>query len=297
MKSVEQYELDVKHIHNKLLENPQSAKLKGQLAYKLRMWVQLLPVIVRVAKNEQKPWSEEEIGIPTFPMRPKVDSKYNQVGDYHFEIQNSGGHEFTGGLVVERKELSDLYGTLLNQKQRHRFNREIDKFRDDPRFDQMMVLVEGTVEEYLSYIPKVYVFRWDTIPGVGSTRLAEYLNRYYQLHEVKAEHVKKHDATTIIVKTEAHNVFLGFTSDESVDFYIDGELRDTLTVESKYGHKDLYQLKGASRNSKLATIAKLEISGIHVEWCGSRKIATEIYPYLIQQWLKLHYAKVIGISE
>ena len=296
MKSAQDYAQEIRVTYAKLQEDPGSVKLEKQLSYRLREWSTRVPIIVRVAKNETKPWSSEELGISTFSMEKKVNTKFSQVGDYHFEV-SLGDRVVTGGLVVERKEVSDLYGTLLNQNRRERFNREIERFRSDPRFDQMTIMVEGTMGEFLDYVPEVYVFQWDTVPGVGCKRLADYLNQYYKLHDVKPEHVHKQRPDLVVVQTPSHKVKIEHRLSNLPELYIDGELKDKLVIRKEYGKTNLYQAKGASRNSKLATIAKLEMNDTHIEWCGSRELAIELYPFYIKQWLIRSYQRVLNIED
>ena len=296
MKSAQIYAQEIRETHFELQKDPGSVKLEKQLSYRLKEWSARVPIIVRVAKNETKPWTEEELGISMFSMEKKVNTKFSQVGDYHFEV-SLGDRVVTGGLVVERKEVSDLYGTLLNQNRRERFNREIERFRQDPRFDQMTIMVEGTMGEFLDYVPEVYVLRWDTVPGVGCKRLAEYLNQYYKLHDVKPEHVFRIRPDLVSVNSPSHTARIDFKSPSPPGLYIDGEFKDKLVVHSEYGKTTLYQAKGASRNSKLATIAKLETNDTHIQWCDSRKLAIELYPFYIKQWLIRSYVKVLGIED
>ena len=296
MKSAQIYAQEIRETHFELQKDPGSVKLEKQLSYRLKEWSARVPIIVRVAKNETKPWTEEELGISMFSMEKKVNTKFSQVGDYHFEV-SLGDRVVTGGLVVERKEVSDLYGTLLNQNRRERFNREIERFRQDPRFDQMTIMVEGTMREFLDYVPEVYVLRWDTVPGIGCKRLAEYLNQYYKLHDVKPEHVFRIRPDLVSVNSPSHTARIDFKSPSPPGLYIDGEFKDKLVVHSEYGKTTLYQAKGASRNSKLATIAKLETNDTHIQWCDSRKLAIELYPFYIKQWLIRSYVKVLGIED
>ena len=296
MKLSTTYANDIRETHSKLQKDPDSKKLQKQLKYRVQEWSTRVPIIVRVAKNETKPWTEDELGIPTFSMGKKIDTKFDQVGDYHFEV-SLGDRTFTGGLVVERKEVSDLYGTLMRQDKRERFDREIDRFRADPRFDQMTIMVEGTMDCFLSYVPEVYIFRWDTVPGVGNTRIADYLKRYYKLDDVKSDHVFKTSPSVISINSPTHTARIDFRISKSPMLYIDGVLKDTLVAKEVYGKLNLYQCKGSSRNSKLATIAKLEMNNIHIQWCGSRAQAIELYPFLIKQWLIRSYANVLGIED
>jgi hypothetical protein len=296
MKSAQIYAQEIREIHFELQKDPGSVKLEKQLSYRLKEWSTRVPIIVRVAKNETKPWTEEELGISMFSMEKKVNTKFSQVGDYHFEV-SLGDRVVTGGLVVERKEVSDLYGTLLNQNRRERFDREIERFRSDPRFDQMMIMVEGTMDEFLKYVPEVYVFRWDTVPGVGCKRLAEYLNQYYKLHDVKPEHVFRIRPDLVSVNSPTHTARIEHRLSNLPELYIDGVLKDKLVFRKEYGKTALYQRKGAPSNSKLATIAKLETNDIHIQWCDSREQAIELYPFLIKQWLIRSYAKVLNIED
>ena len=296
MKTAQAYADDVRNFHAKLQKDPGSDKLKKQLSYRLREWSTRVPIVIRVAKNETKPWTEEELELPVFSMEKKNHTGFNQVGDYHFEV-SLGDRIVTGGLVVERKEVSDLYGTLLNQNRRERFNREIDRFQADPRFDLMTIMVEGTIGEFLSYVPEVYVFRWDTVPGVGSTRVAEYLNQYYKLHDVKPEHVFRTSPSVVSINAPSHTARIDLRTSNSPTLYIDGVLKDTLVIKEEYGKLNMYQRKGSSKNSKLATIAKLETNDTHIQWCGSREQAIELYPFLIKQWLIRSYAKVLDIKD
>lgn len=39
-------------------------------------------------------------------------------------------------------------------KNRERFYREIDRFQADPRFDSMVIMVEGSMQDFLEYSPK-----------------------------------------------------------------------------------------------------------------------------------------------
>ena len=296
MKTAQAYADDVRNFHAKLQKDPGSDKLEKQLSYRLREWSTRVPVIVRVAKNETKPWTEEELKLSVFSMDSKKNTGFDQVGDYHFEV-SLGDRVVTGGLVVERKEVSDLYGTLLNQNRRERFNREIERFRSDPRFDQMTIMVEGTMGEFFDYVPEVYVFRWDTVPGVGCKRLAEYLNQYYKFHDVKPEHVFKIRPDLVSVNAPSHTARIELKSSDLSELYINGVLKDKLVIRKEYGKTNLYQLKGASRNSKLATIAKLETNDTHIQWCNSRELAIELYPFYIKQWLIRSYVKVLGIED
>jgi ERCC4-type nuclease len=118
-------------------------------------------IFVLQAQNEQDPITEEELQLPIRPM-PTVDvSGHLQVADYHFFIDGHSGTTDSkyGSFIVERKSIADLYGTLFSfntttkEKQRERLYREIQRFYEDDRFDQFIVMVEGSYKEFLRYVP------------------------------------------------------------------------------------------------------------------------------------------------
>ena len=68
--------------------------------------------------NEQKPWTEQEIGLPVFPMATKRESGIDQVGDYQSYIYIPGEEGIRLGLCIERKSVSDAHGTFILQRDR-----------------------------------------------------------------------------------------------------------------------------------------------------------------------------------
>jgi ERCC4-type nuclease len=85
----------------------------------------------------------------------KKQTGFEQVGDYVFFV-NTGMRPFNecfGGLVVERKTCADLYSTLMNRDHRERLYREIDRFQENPRFNQFQIFTECDVMEFLNYRP------------------------------------------------------------------------------------------------------------------------------------------------
>lgn len=53
---------------------------------------------------------------------------------------------------------------------------------------------------------------------------------------------------------------------------------------------------GMSIESRRATIAKLEIQGIHVDFAGTRREAIEHYKALITQWCRAHYKQMLKLK-
>ena len=295
VKSRSDYEAEIKVLHYDLMIKPNSKEFKKKMGYRLGRWADMLNIAVRVASNEQKPWTERELGILTIPMAKKSENGFDQVGDYQFEILGENQEIIPGGLVIERKEISDLYNTLMNEDKRSRFKREVDRYTADPRFDSMIVMVEGSITDFENYVPEVYVFSWDTVPGVGCQRLADYLKRYYKIEDVKPEHVHKQRPDLVVVVTSSHEVKIEHGLSCSPKLYVDGVLRDTLQVKKLYGKPALYQMKGASVESKIATVARLFTKHTPVSWCDSRERAIRLYRQMIRQWCIENYDKIIKL--
>jgi len=173
-KTREQYEDEIRKLHRTIAEYgdiPEVDKLKATLNRKLGKWFELLDINIVVANNEQTPWTAEELGFKTKPMFLKKDTQLQQVGDYQIFVNGTGKplQECFSSLLIERKGCTyerdekrgglemigcDLYSTLMNQKGRERFYREIDRFKADPRFTQMIVICECTYEQFLQFTPK-----------------------------------------------------------------------------------------------------------------------------------------------
>lgn len=166
-KTVFDYASDISKFHNQLIDYPDSVDLKKKIAYRIGKWESLLNVRVEVCQNEQRPWTSDMIGYPTLPMQTKKKTGQEQVGDYIGVISDPSGDKYIG-LVIERKSIEDLYNTLIIEENRNRFYREIDRFRADDRFDSMIIIVEGSVTDFLVYQPEFkgnefdYARRFDT---------------------------------------------------------------------------------------------------------------------------------------
>lgn len=159
MITLEKYESEIITLQNAICDYPDSTSLKSKLSSRLTAWSKRLDISVFVASNEQDPWTTEELGLPCVPMATKKQSGFDQVGDYHVYIHNKG--IFTG-LVVERKGVKrtkglmtacDMYSTFANRPGRERFYAEIARFKQDSRFNQMLIISECTYQEFLSFKP------------------------------------------------------------------------------------------------------------------------------------------------
>lgn len=175
-KTREEYEAEIKKLHHTIQvygDIPEVEKLKATLNRKLGKWFELLDIYIAVAQNEQIPWTEEELCFKTKPMFLKKDIGIDQTGDYAIFVNGTGKplQECFSSLLVERKGCTyesdsrggltmvgcDLYQTLMSQKGRDKFYREIERSKADMRFDRMDVVVECTREQFLQFKPP---FKW-----------------------------------------------------------------------------------------------------------------------------------------
>ena len=142
------YESDISNLHHQLPDT----SIEKKIERRVKRWMELAPIRVQVANNEQLGWTSEMIGYPTEIMETKKDTGINQVGDYHGIVATSTGDRYID-IVIERKSINDLYGTLVPEDNRARFYREISRFESDKRFNTMMILVEGSFTDFILYTP------------------------------------------------------------------------------------------------------------------------------------------------
>ena len=132
MKTIHDYEDAIKDYHTQLSVlpeyHPDYVKIEGQLFRQISKWADMVDVTIFVAKNEQAPYTEEEMGYPILPIPLKSKSGYQQVGDYLFQVNG-----IMSSIVIERKGVTrkngrmigcDLYSTLFNKSNRERFKKE-----------------------------------------------------------------------------------------------------------------------------------------------------------------------------
>lgn len=152
-KTRQDYEFEICSLRDAIQEDPYNAsEYQNKLNYRVSKWIDLSDILIFRANNEQTPWQESDIGYPVHSMPTKQDCGFDQVGDYQYVVDCD--QEFSkcfGPLVVERKSMQDLYGTLFGE--RDRFYREIERFEKDTRFNQMIIIVESNFTEWLSYNP------------------------------------------------------------------------------------------------------------------------------------------------
>ena len=167
MRSVDDYAATILQLHVELQKlpeyHPDYESINAQLSRQLTAWVKKLDFNVRVAQNEQQPWTDEELGLVTIPMEKKAASGYNQTGDYIFEILNDDQSITMGGLCVERKGSTrengrmvgcDLYSSFAKRHNRRRFEAEFKRYQNDHRFNLFVLIAECSNLEYLSFKPR-----------------------------------------------------------------------------------------------------------------------------------------------
>ena len=147
IKTIQDYEYEIRMLYVRR-DDPYVAKT---LPNKIKSWADLVDVKIFAANNEQKPFRSEEIGYPIFPMPTKKECGFQQVGDYQ-AYYKYGLDEKWGTVLIERKG-DDLYNTLMNTEGRERFYREIERFRNDPRFKQMIILTDWSMNDFMTFIP------------------------------------------------------------------------------------------------------------------------------------------------
>lgn len=139
------------------LHNENAIQNSTKISYRINKWIKQQNIIIYVASNEQKPW--ENLQYNTYPMLRKEDIGYKQVGDYQAYIKSI--NTFVP-LLVERKTVADLYGTLMQTENRQRFYKEINTFEADHRFNQFVLIAECSYNQFLKYKPKFQGIKLNT---------------------------------------------------------------------------------------------------------------------------------------
>lgn len=156
MKGRSDYEFELCSLRDAIRDDPHNREeYQREIEKTVPKWMETLPVTVFVANNEQTPWDIESIGFSSCPMPQKNENVPQQVGDYQYWIETPGrpALECFGPLLVERKSLPDFYGTMYGE--RERFYREVDRFKQDSRFNQMLIIVESEIGDWYEYQPTV----------------------------------------------------------------------------------------------------------------------------------------------
>jgi hypothetical protein len=154
VKTISDYEAELKTAHLNG-EEPTYSQLSN--------WAKLVSLTIFQSPQEWYPWTEAELGYPVLPMAKKKETKKihipAQTGDY-IAFYKTPSSEGWIPFVIERKGGKDgksgphdLYGTISNKVNRTNIYEEIDRFKDDARFEAMYLIAECTYKELLEYVP------------------------------------------------------------------------------------------------------------------------------------------------
>lgn len=262
IKDITYHEAEIKRLHSLKLSHPSKEKeYEAEIKKLTPYWATLLNITIHVANNEQKPLPEHMLGHTVVPMDLKATTGYDQTGDYIFTIENYPhlpDWNRYGGIIFERKSISDLYGTLFGD--RERFYDEIDRFYSLPWADMFIVLVEGYKEDFDDYVPYRKYCKF-----CKSTRTEK---------NTEGKKVLLCTAKPTPRPVKAASSCFAF--------------RDKQTREERLA---------IAQNSKDATIDALNVRpGVQVEWCGSRDNMARTIKGMIRQWCMQNYERVLGLT-
>ena len=124
----------------------------------IKLWSERVPLEFMRPNNEQKPYTEKELGCTVSAMPRKAESGIKQVGDYIYRLPD---HDCATGVLWERKGRSydndgvcigcDMYGTMVTG--RDRFIRECREAIHKQDYDILIIGAECTHQEFLQYRP------------------------------------------------------------------------------------------------------------------------------------------------
>lgn len=133
--------------------DPDNRSARSNLRDNLNNWYEKdVQVFVQVANNEQLPWTFIEIGLEREPMKTKLQTGYDQVGDYNFTVIYKD-RATTGGLVGERKSFLDLLGTLSDHEHYINLMQEVERFNADDRFSIFKIYAECNKDVFMNWNP------------------------------------------------------------------------------------------------------------------------------------------------
>ena len=203
-------------------------------------------VFVQVDTREQQPITEDELGLPT--QRATL-----QTGDYMVKVKNH-----TIRLLFERKSVQDLYGTLFYG--RDQFYNEIERFQVSKEFDSFLIVVEGSLDDFLKYVPPRKACKFCT---------------YFTKNPGEANYIG-------VCNCPGHEN-IARINDQCKEF-IDKELWEDRIV--------------SMLNSKKATINSLNCRpGIKVIFCGSRPEMVEMFEDMIKQYCLQNFEMIINAKN
>lgn len=131
-----------------------------------------IDILVQVANNEQKGYSSADIGFPTIPMKTKKETGERQTADYvvYWKWKSEPDDAYRKmGIIFERKEVQDFHNTMIHNYDR--FDREMERFITDKKTKMMYVLVEGSRQEAMVFVPPNRRYSGDNIKHMIAAKM------------------------------------------------------------------------------------------------------------------------------
>lgn len=131
-----------------------------------------IDVEIEVANNEQKGYSSADLGFTTSPMRTKAETGERQTADYvvYWKWKSEPRTALRKmGIIFERKEVQDFHNTMIHNYDR--FDREMERFIADKNTKSMMVLVEGSRQDAMVFVPPNRRYDGDSIKHMIAAKM------------------------------------------------------------------------------------------------------------------------------
>lgn len=146
------------------------------------------------AQNEQHGWGEDELGYPVSKMPTKSDNGYLQICDYYAECNN-----VIIPIAVERKSLPDFYGSTIPEKSRARLYSEIERYHNDDRFNEFIIIVEATRKMFMAFFPAAM---W--INRKSKTERSKFIRSINKKKATVLQHLEDRGAEIIFADNRQH---------------------------------------------------------------------------------------------
>jgi len=181
----------------------------------------------------------------------------------------------------------------MNKEHRSRLYREISKYEADPRFNRFMLVAECTYEEFLTYVPEIFVYTQESADATIYKNLIKYFKRFYKIHILPHQIKRGYSGLGWWITAGGHQINIVIDS-AGAHIHIDGVMRETLIrKKNEYGKFQYFVRRGATEASKVETINSLETK-IQISFVGSRARAVEKIPGLIRQSIIKNYTNYIN---
>lgn len=167
--------LDIAHEYKTIIENTcEDRETARRRAYRRAAYLykNCIDVIVEVANNEQLGYVEKDIQLPTVPMKRKTETGERQTADYVVKWKWTHEPEKSFrkmGIIFERKAIEDFHQTIIQNYKR--FDREINRFLDDPDTILMLILVEAARGDALVFTPPTKRYSGNMIKNMIAAKI------------------------------------------------------------------------------------------------------------------------------